>query len=323
MPARRIQKVGGSTFIVSLPKSWVVKNGLKEKDSINIKIKDKNLILAPEDIRLFFPDSIVFELKDHKDSLLQMLYSLYYLGVSEIKITSQEPFPMETLNQLGDFVDSLNGAELIYEDSRRVIISFFVSVKKLNRYQLFMRFLIILKRMVILFFEDPSNSEKINALEQDSDKIFHLFNRWYFEVSSGKSVEDPVIMELLPFYLRIVFRLEKLIDMLSELLTDGSFTQKEIMEKVKPVFDFLLERVDKYLDFLSDQAFDKKKTSLELKEYKTQNLFVSRLPNRFQSFVLREILGFCEANEKDVISILKLRDFLKNNKEASEDNKEI
>jgi len=286
---------------------------------INIKIKDKNLILAPDSTHLFFPDSIELKLEEHKDSLLQMLYSLYYLGVSEIKIISKEFFSMETLNQLGDFVDSLNGAELIYEDTRRVIISFFVSVRKLNRYQLFMRFLIILKRMITLFLEDPLNSEKIKSLEQDSDKMFHLFNRWYFEVSSGKIVEDSVTMELLPFYLRIVFRLEKLIDMLSKLLTDGSFTHKEIIEKVKPVFDFLLERVDKYLDFLSDQAFDKRKASVELEKYETEREFVSQLPNRFQSFVLGEILGFCEANEKDVVSILKLTDFLKNNNKNNED----
>ncbi|MDK2849930.1 MAG: hypothetical protein PWR32_597 [Candidatus Woesearchaeota archaeon] len=320
MTTRRIQKVGGSTYIVSLPKAWVVKNNLKEKDLINITIKDKNLILSPEKLNLLFPDTIELSLDEHENSIIQILYSLYYLGVSEIRIVSKKPFSVNVLNKLGDFVNSLNGAELIYEDSKRVIISFFVSVKKLSRYQLFMRFLMILKRMIVIFFDDPNNTQKILSLEQDSDKIFHLFNRWYFEANSGKIVEDSVVLELLPFYLRIVFRLEKLIDVLSELLTDKSFTQREILEEVKPVFDFLLDRINVYLELLSEQSFDNKRVAFEADKYEAQKEFIKRLPNRFQSFVLREILGFCEANEKDVISILKLMSFLKEkNKDVNVD----
>ncbi len=309
MPTRRIQKVGGSTYIVSLPKNWVIRNGLKEKDTINIKIKDKNLILAPEEIKLSFPDSLELKLEEHRESLLQLLYSLYYLGVNEIKITSQNSFPISVLNELEDFVSSLTGGELIYEDSKRVLISFFVSVKKLNRYQIFMRFLIILKRMITQFLEDPTKVDKIKKLEQDSDKIFHLFNRWYFEVNSGKIVEDSVMMELLPFYLRIIIRLEKLSDILSKLLTDGSFNDKETLDKVKPVFNFLLERADKYLDSLSDQVFDAKKISQGLKEYKSLKAMIETLPDKLQSFALYQVLSFSESSEKDVLSIFKLLKF--------------
>ena len=33
---RRVQKTGGSSYIVSLPKEWIEKHGIEQKDTIGI-----------------------------------------------------------------------------------------------------------------------------------------------------------------------------------------------------------------------------------------------------------------------------------------------
>jgi phosphate uptake regulator len=50
---RNIQKTGGNSFVVSLPKSWVTDLGLRAKDSVAVLIQpDSSLLIVPrKDIR--------------------------------------------------------------------------------------------------------------------------------------------------------------------------------------------------------------------------------------------------------------------------------
>ena len=49
MERRKIQLIAGSTYTVSLPKSWVIKNNLKEKSQISItENNDRTLVLSSD-----------------------------------------------------------------------------------------------------------------------------------------------------------------------------------------------------------------------------------------------------------------------------------
>ena len=53
MSVRRVQLTGKSTLIVSLPKKWTKKNGLKKGDSLMIKeTKDGSLRITPSQTEL-------------------------------------------------------------------------------------------------------------------------------------------------------------------------------------------------------------------------------------------------------------------------------
>ena len=49
LDVRKLQKVGGATFLVSLPKEWILKNNLSQGDPVAIfEINDGSLIVDPK-----------------------------------------------------------------------------------------------------------------------------------------------------------------------------------------------------------------------------------------------------------------------------------
>ena len=51
MPTRKIQLIAGTTYSLSLPKDWVLKNNLKEKQEIQIyENNDRSLIISPKNL---------------------------------------------------------------------------------------------------------------------------------------------------------------------------------------------------------------------------------------------------------------------------------
>jgi len=50
---RKVQKTGGSSYIISLPKVWIDKHGVKKNDTLGILSQpDGNLLITPQS--LFF-----------------------------------------------------------------------------------------------------------------------------------------------------------------------------------------------------------------------------------------------------------------------------
>ena len=46
--ARKVQQTGGSSYIISLPKEWITKHGIKAKDTIGVLSQpDGNLLITP------------------------------------------------------------------------------------------------------------------------------------------------------------------------------------------------------------------------------------------------------------------------------------
>ena len=46
--ARKVQKTGGSSYIISLPKEWINKHGIEAKDTVGILSQpDGNLLVTP------------------------------------------------------------------------------------------------------------------------------------------------------------------------------------------------------------------------------------------------------------------------------------
>lgn len=87
---RNIQKTGGNSFVVSLPKSWVNDLGLRAKDSVAVLVQpDSSLLIVPRrDIRSNSKSEAVLELtqSQDRDSLLRHFISYYLAGYDIIRI---------------------------------------------------------------------------------------------------------------------------------------------------------------------------------------------------------------------------------------------
>ncbi len=87
---RRVQKTGGDSFVVSLPKSWVTDVGLRAKDPVAVLVQpDSSLLIVPrKDIRTASKSEAILEAGQglDRDFLLRHFISYYLAGYDTIRV---------------------------------------------------------------------------------------------------------------------------------------------------------------------------------------------------------------------------------------------
>ena len=140
---RKLQVTGGSTMIVSLPKTWVRGNQLGKGDIVSIEE------LATGDLRIS-----PMQGKDSKtcvsidcctlnDGLADLLIGAYLTGTSTIDVTCKQPIPRAIRTEIRDFLRDTRGMEIEEDDERCIRI-----VSILNPSEL--RLQVSINRMYIL-----------------------------------------------------------------------------------------------------------------------------------------------------------------------------
>ncbi len=125
METRKIQKTGGSSFIVSLPKAWAEKMGIKEQDRVGIITRpDGTLVILPgidqqrdEREKLIDIDTI-----DQGPLLFRMLVGAYIMGFNKITITSKSRIDARVRATAREFIDKAIGLVIIEEKPNSIAI---------------------------------------------------------------------------------------------------------------------------------------------------------------------------------------------------------
>ena len=86
---RKIQLTGKSTYIVSLPKSWVTKMRLNAGDQLAISESDFSLVLTPRGlVKPEKPEEAAIKIsqKDNPDTIIRKTISIYLQGYNLIRV---------------------------------------------------------------------------------------------------------------------------------------------------------------------------------------------------------------------------------------------
>jgi phosphate uptake regulator len=122
---RRIQKTGGSTFIVSLPKSWVTSRGLHAGDVLQFTPRsDGSLTLYAEaGARSGTPKRRVDITNDIPDEhLFRLLVAEYIAGAPLLEIHTPSRMSAHTRDVIRGFGQRMIGPEILEETSDSVIL---------------------------------------------------------------------------------------------------------------------------------------------------------------------------------------------------------
>ncbi|MDE1820165.1 MAG: phosphate uptake regulator PhoU [Euryarchaeota archaeon] len=122
---RRIQRTGGSTFIVSLPKTWVTSRGLVAGDV---------LLFAPRpdgSLTLYTPEgstseparrSITVSNDMDRDHLFRLLVAEYIAGATLLEVRTPGRMSAETREVVRDFAQHMIGPEILEESAEAVVL---------------------------------------------------------------------------------------------------------------------------------------------------------------------------------------------------------
>lgn len=128
---RKLQKNGGSTYVVSLPRSWVKRMRLKSGDNISLSINVNNSLTVYPDVNVVDSSQAMSVVgpKDSDESIRRKVVAMYLAGYGSIKIMAKGiKLGPGQLNTVREFArSSMVGTEIIESSPE------FITIKILTR----------------------------------------------------------------------------------------------------------------------------------------------------------------------------------------------
>ena len=149
MERRRIQLIAGTTYSVSLPKEWVKKNHLKEKNEIIFhEGNDRTLILSSHLSENKKYRDIALNIDEYSGNIDQILFSVYYLGFETISLFSKKEISKGAETSIRKALSNMSGTEIVYEDKNNIKIKVLLDKSKIDIIQVIYRIILIIESSI-------------------------------------------------------------------------------------------------------------------------------------------------------------------------------
>jgi len=124
MESRKLQKTGGSTLIVSLPKKWTKKNKLDAGSEVRLLQQPNGTMTI--DPGQSDPNKMISTVKCHNEKnqhLFRDLIGAYLAGSTEIRVTGNPRLTVKDRKTIRKFSASVIGIEIIEEEASQAILT--------------------------------------------------------------------------------------------------------------------------------------------------------------------------------------------------------
>jgi phosphate uptake regulator len=179
METRKLQLIGGSSYMVSLPKEWVKANKLEQGDEMVLEVEERVITLYPKGFKdgLRISRVEIDDLRRYDEKFLRrFIYALYIQGIDEIVITDKNLNP-RLIAKISEIVKSLIGIEII--DASEKVVLRCLTVTDFDVFGVVRRMTQIVLTMIQTILDaveknDSSALREIKNLEVDSDRLYLL-----------------------------------------------------------------------------------------------------------------------------------------------------
>ncbi len=312
MHRRKIQLIAGSTYSISLPKEWVKKNKLKEKDELLIYEKDnQTLLLSSHLIKRKKMDEISLNIDEYLNNIDQIVFVLYYLGIENINLYSKKELTKEVKTKIRKTLAHMSGTEITYEDNKKITLKILLDESKVTIYQIFYRINTILELSLSNILNEI-DIEEIRINENEIDRLYHLGTKLIsLSLTDSKILHSSKIKNtsLIPSYFLISKKLENIGDDLYRL---GEYLNKHetCFENKKEILTFIKYKLNGTISHLihkTSKIFEKTKDS----DFKKINNLISQINNKTIQNYLDDITRYIEDIEGETINISFYKQLLK------------
>ncbi|MHA1238620.1 MAG: PhoU domain-containing protein [Candidatus Odinarchaeia archaeon] len=193
MEIRKIQKTGGSTYLISLPKSWVERLGLKQGDHLAIiESRDGALILDPKYEENEHVRETVINAGDEIDIEIT---AKYLSGFDVIRIKSSTRISPELRDLIKSTKDRLIGVEIVEESAQEIILNCLISPTIIPVRKTLKRIYLLANKMYeeavnALCEGDVELARNVINRDEEVDRLYFLFVRLI-----RSAVQDPKLAE--------------------------------------------------------------------------------------------------------------------------------
>ncbi len=220
MEIRKIQRTGGSTYIVSLPKQWADHVGLTSGMNVGITTRPDGSLLISPDISSPSPTKKQLDVTDRTgDVLVREIIASYIAGFNVIELVSKR-ITAEQKQTIRQITHKLIGPEIVEETADRMVIQDLLNPVELSLRQSVRRMYLIASSM---------QTDAIHALaSSDSDLAM--------DVSSRDDEVDRLYL-LIEKQLRIMLRSGQVIDSQKDMTPDMSLDLSLAARPIEKIAD--------------------------------------------------------------------------------------
>jgi len=194
---RRIQKTGGSTYIVSLPKNWVTSRGLAPGDVLFFTPRaDGSLTVFPESTPSPESERRVVEVSNEMDRehLFRRMIAEYIAGYPLLEVRTPGRMSARTREVLRGFAQRMIGPEILEETAESVILQDVVGANPLPIPSIIRRMHQMVRAMqsdAMAAFRDRDASIARDVIERDWE-VDRL--HWFLEKQVTSALRDARIL---------------------------------------------------------------------------------------------------------------------------------
>lgn len=251
MEYRKIQKIGGSSYSVTLPREWVKKNNLKEGSIVFLHENEKNEIVIRKE-KEELSDRSEYILKVDEDTepeyFFRKIISVYLSGARIIIIVSDKVINENIRRIVEKAKDLLMGVEVIEDSGNRIFIQDLSDITDLSMEKMLSRLFLMGNSMIKdaerSLFEGNTELAK-DVIERDLhiDRIYLLISKqFYFMLKKPDFLSEAGIDLSKAFNIRTVAKyVERICDhaeKIASITIDNQGNVLGIMDEVRKWFRY-------------------------------------------------------------------------------------
>ncbi|SDK84214.1 phosphate uptake regulator PhoU [Natronorubrum texcoconense] len=180
METRKVQVTGGSTYTVSLPKSWATENGVSSGSTVEIYSDDDTLLVTPQ--RETDHQEGTLEIATLEDEqLIRAVLTMYVSGFDIIRLEAGR-ITTDQRRAIRSAVQGLVGVEVVEEGSGSVVVQDLLDSAELSIVNAVSRMRLIATSMLAdavtaLVENDDDIARDVIERDDDVDRLFLVVSR--------------------------------------------------------------------------------------------------------------------------------------------------
>lgn len=243
METRKLQKTGGSTYIVSLPKHWVIASKLKEGDLVSMVIDNNGLLVLDPTLgsrKATSKTEILVEDEENSTHFLRRLIGLYISGHDEIVVRARTRIPPDVRKAVRDFTRRVIGSEIVEESSNSISVQDVADHSHLDMKKILKRMHLMSRSMHVDAMEAliEGNRDLAGDVVSRDDEVDRLY--WFVSKQQSMLVRDSSVARKMglgvseaSFYLSAAKALERIADHAARIAhSAGAISSEKIPEKI-------------------------------------------------------------------------------------------
>lgn len=197
---RRLQKLGYSTLMVSLPRDWVTQMKLKRGDMVNITSDDQGRLVIHPSLEILKTKSrcVINAEKVDENLLGRLIIGTYIAGHETIEIrTRREELTPQQLDIIRKTTNELIGVGVVGQEVNKIIMQSFLDPSKFPINGLISRLNLIVDSMrdlavKSLIEEKMEYAKQVVDMDVEADKVYFLATRQLLQAVEDKGLAEKV-----------------------------------------------------------------------------------------------------------------------------------